>query len=360
MAVPLTLGRLRRMAVAATLREAPTIGRAVRALGFVQADPIRAPARAQDLILRHRVPGYRAGDLERRFPRLRLEEDFLYAYGIVPHDIWRLLHPRHDPDGADGRHAPSGLAADVLAFVREQGVAHPRDLEARFGRERALNGWGSWSKATTRALQQLQYFGLLRVARRQDGIRIYAPAPPHAAALTPEQRTARLLRLVVGILAPLPERSLAATAGLLRRGAPDLADVAATLRALLASGELASGEAEGERYLWPAGLRAPEAARELRFLAPFDPLVWDRRRFGMLWGWEYRFEAYTPPEQRRLGYYAMPMLWGDTAIGWVNVAQTGHRLQVEPGFAGKPQRDPGFRRAFDAELARLEDFLSAQ
>src|SRR6185312_10873964 len=163
MPAPLTPSRLRRMALAATLREASTLGGAVRTLGFVQADPIRAPARAQDLILRHRVPGYRAGDLERQFPRLRLEEDFLYAYGIMPRDTWRLLHPRHDPDGAEGRHLPEGLAADVLAFVRERAVVHPRELEARFGRERALNGWGSWSKATTRALQQLHYYGLLRV-----------------------------------------------------------------------------------------------------------------------------------------------------------------------------------------------------
>jgi hypothetical protein len=68
---------------------------AVRRLGFVQADPIRAPARAQDLILRHRVKVYRAGDLERRYPSLDLEEDVLYAYGFLPRPVWRLLHPRN-------------------------------------------------------------------------------------------------------------------------------------------------------------------------------------------------------------------------------------------------------------------------
>ena len=74
------------------------LGRAIATLGFVQADPIRAPARAQDLILRHRVAGYRVGDLERRFSRLGLEEDFLYAYGFMPRGIARLLHPRHDAE----------------------------------------------------------------------------------------------------------------------------------------------------------------------------------------------------------------------------------------------------------------------
>lgn len=54
---------------------------------------------------------------------------------------------------------------------------------------------------------------------------------------------------------------------------------------------------------------------QVNFLAPFDPLVWDRRRFEHLWGWSYRFEAYTPPAKRVRGYYAMPLLWGERVIG---------------------------------------------
>ena len=57
---------------------------------------------------------------------------------------------------------------------------------------------------------------------------------------------------------------------------------------------------------------------------PFDPVVWDRRRFELLWAWGYRFEAYTPLSKRRLGYYALPLLWGDRVIGWgkYSVART--------------------------------------
>ena len=60
----MTLDDLRRSAVAQSLFTPTTLQRALDALGFVQADPIRAPARAQDLTLRHRVTGYRAGDRE--------------------------------------------------------------------------------------------------------------------------------------------------------------------------------------------------------------------------------------------------------------------------------------------------------
>ena len=63
-------------------------------MGFVQADPIRAPARAQDLILRHRVKNYRAGDLERRYRELGIEEDFFINYGFVTREVQALMHPQ--------------------------------------------------------------------------------------------------------------------------------------------------------------------------------------------------------------------------------------------------------------------------
>ncbi len=92
--MPLTLDHLRRYAIARSLFKPTTLGKAISKLGFVQADPIRAPARAQDLTLRHRVTDYRAGDLERRYPKLPLEEDFFVNYGYVPRALHELMHPR--------------------------------------------------------------------------------------------------------------------------------------------------------------------------------------------------------------------------------------------------------------------------
>src|ERR1051325_7942534 len=92
-----TRDELRSHAISQSLFLPTTLKTAVRRLGFVQADPIRSPARAQDLILRHRVKGYRAGDLERRYASLDIEEDFLYAYGFMHRSLWRLLHPRRTP-----------------------------------------------------------------------------------------------------------------------------------------------------------------------------------------------------------------------------------------------------------------------
>src|SRR5262245_57582575 len=92
-----SVDHLRRYAVARSLFAPTTLQRAIDRLGFVQADPIRAPARAQDLTLRHRVSGYRAGDLERLYATLDVHEDFFVNYGFVPSEASSLMHPRSGP-----------------------------------------------------------------------------------------------------------------------------------------------------------------------------------------------------------------------------------------------------------------------
>ena len=92
--MPMTLDDLRRFTVARNFPRATTLINALQEIGFVQADPIRAPARAQDLILRHRVEEYRAGELERRYATLEVEEDFFVNYGYVTRALQSLMHPR--------------------------------------------------------------------------------------------------------------------------------------------------------------------------------------------------------------------------------------------------------------------------
>jgi len=351
--VAAAIERLRAHAIGHSLFEPTDLQAAVDRLGFVQADPIRAPARAQDLILRHRVAAYRIGDLERRFNRLAVEEDYLYAYGFLARRVWRLLHPR-------AALPLSSLERRVLDAVRELGVVHPRALEARFGRRRVTNAWGGLSKATTHALDHLHHRGHLRVARRDRGIRLYEAVAERAAGPSPAgERLRGLILAVADVLAPVAERTLQAIAARLRRSiarAPDHRDI---IRALRASGELASCAADGVVYLWPASAgEAAPAPRQVRFLAPFDPVVWDRQRFEHLFGWSYRFEAYTPPARRVRGYYAMPLLWRDRVVGWANASAADGSLGVEIGFAGGRPRERDFGREVDAEIARLEAQLS--
>lgn len=345
-----TLQSLRARAIAQTLFTPATLKKAADRLGFIQADPIRSPARAQDLILRLRVKNYRVGDLERLYASLDIEEDYLYAYGFVHRRVWQILHPR-------GSSRLSDLERKVLDAVRRDGETHPAALEAHFGRARVINDWGGYSKATTRALEALHYRGLLRIARREDGIRVYAPAEISIGLLAPEERMRRLVLAMVDILAPVPIRTLHANIARYR----SLANPRAALHDLLREGVLRRDTVDGLDYIEPPERRLPrELPPVVRFMAPFDPVVWDRLRFEHLWGWPYRFEAYTPAARRVRGYYAMPLLWRDDVIGWANANVVGGELQVDVGFAKKRPADREFLQALDDEIARLDAFLTVR
>ena len=304
--------------------------------------------------MRHRVTGYRAGDIEARYPALKLEEDFLYAYGYMPRSTWGLLHLRLDAEltAAEER---------VLEIVSKHKQVHPRELEAYLGREREVNAWGGYSKTTTRILERLHYRGLLRVARRESGIRLYETTRRQQhEALEPGERLRKLVLLIARILAPLSDRSLRATLRHLGHAAPGLEGRLSAVTTLIGTGDLAAAAFKGVRYVWPAGRvirrKAPDT---VRFLAPFDPLVWDRQRFEHLWGWAYRFEAYTPPAKRKLGYYAMPLLWRDDVIGWVNIANSKGNLSVQSGFAKPKPTEPAFPMAFEEEVEKFRCFLDS-
>jgi uncharacterized protein len=215
-------------------------------------------------------------------------------------------------------------------------------------------------------LDDMHYRGLLRIAGRASGVRTYAAAvpiakaelaidtpaanaPAQAPALVPHSNPAQTMDALVDVIV------------LLRGGAPqwDALRPAALARA---KQRLASGVVAGTVWYWPQG-ETPGAKRyapnnTVRLLAPFDPVVWDRRRFELLWGWPYRFEAYTPAPKRVRGYYALPMLWREQVIGWGNVAFAGGALTTDLGYvAGKPPRDAAFKLALADELERMRVFL---
>src|SRR4029450_8394679 len=212
----ITLDDLRRFAVARSLFKPTTLKRALERLGFVQADPIRAPARAQDLILRHRVKNYHAGDLERLYPRLGIEEDFFVVYGFLTRPIQALMHPRANAGvPAEGSNAwPAARekrARLLLEFVRAHGAVHPREVDSYFSHGTVKNYWGGSSNATTHLLAAMHYRGMLRVVRREKGIRIYTVHEHGTSPTNAAERQARidaLVDVVVRIYGPLPGPSL--------------------------------------------------------------------------------------------------------------------------------------------------------
>ncbi|HYG58699.1 MAG TPA: crosslink repair DNA glycosylase YcaQ family protein [Symbiobacteriaceae bacterium] len=351
-----TVAGLRRQAIVRSLFPPTDLPTAIDRLGFVQADPMCAPARAQDLILRHRVHGYRAGDLERQYPGLNVTENLFHLYGFMPARVVGLLYPRVGKFRVETEHP--GLAEQVLAFVRENGLADARAVDAHFGAPRTRGHWGSGAKATTMALEMLQYRGLLRVARRQGNTRYFEAIPPHEQEHDARERVRQLVMVQVGLHAPITLPNLKQIVRWFLWGLPDVPGGQTVVEDLVRSGELVREKVDGVTYVWPAGERAEgEVSERVRLLAPFDPVVWDRDRFEHLWGWPYRLEAYTPAEKRNFGRYALPMLWADRVIGWANLAWKKGHLEADFGFVEGRPADPAFDRELEAELARLTTFL---
>jgi hypothetical protein len=204
---------------------------------------------------------------------------------------------------------------------------------------------------------------MLRVTRREAGIRIYSLHQHGAEPLDEAERRARLDALVdtaVRIYAPLPRACLMYLVGRLRYAVPQWrGELKGAL--LRAKERLAQTRVDGVDWYWPAEENPARCERPeaVRLLTPFDPVVWDRDRFELLWGWVYRFEAYTPAPKRKLGYYALPLLWRDRVIGWANVSVKNGQLQPEFGYVGShPPPERAFGRELEAELDRMREFLT--
>jgi len=367
--MPLTLDTLRRHAVGRSLFAPTHLQDAIARFGFVQADPIRAPARAQDLTLRHRVEGYCAGDLERLYEKLDIEEDYFLVYGFVPRTIQALMHPRSIGGRAAFYRRPwpparRSRAQLLLEFVRERGTVHPREVDAHFSHGKVTNYWGGSSNATTHLLDAMHYRGMLRVVRREQGIRLYAvrehgPEPANDAER--QMRIDALVDVMVRLYGPLTGTVLSRLVRRLRFAAPQWhRELGGALQR--ARHRLAHQRIDGVEWYWspdedPARFEPPA---EVRLLTPFDPIVWDRDRFELLWNWIYRFEAYTPAAKRKLGYYALPLLWRDRVIGWSNLSMVAGRLKSQIGYVASAPRDRLFRRELDAELERMRTFLGLE
>jgi len=364
----ITRDDLRGFAVARSLFKPTTLKRALDRLGFVQADPIRAPARAQDLILRHRVKDYHAGDLERLYPKLGVEEDFFVVYGFLTKRIQALMHPRASAGVSAESSGPWPVAREkrarlLLDFVQARGAVHPREVDSHFSHGTVRNYWGGSSNATTHLLEAMQYRGMLRVVRREGGVRIYAAQANGDEPANAGERLTRIDALVdvaVRLYAPSPGPCLSDLVRRLRFAVPQWRSELKNAFQRVKQ-RLSHARVDGVDWYWP-GEEDPacfNSPSTVHFLTPFDPVVWDRDRFELLWGWQYRFEAYTPAPKRKLGYYAMPLLWRDHVIGWANLSVENGRLKSQFGYVeSRAPRDRSFKCELEAELDRMRFFLS--
>jgi uncharacterized protein YcaQ len=239
-------------------------------------------------------------------------------------------------------------------------------VHTHFDHGSAQSGFGGVSNASTQLLDAMHVRGMLRVARRESGIRLYeaqVTLDEHTETNHEPAAMDALVDVIVNHYAPLPAASLGQLISLLLRGVPQWKGQKATMLAR-AQNRLASAEVGGTRWFWPSNENPLSAkhrvSEQVRLLAPFDPIVWDRRRFEIFWNWAYRFEAYTPAPKRVRGYYALPLLWGEQVIGWANISVQNSKMQSDVGYAVKRPDSKVFKAQLAAELERMALFLSPQ
>ena len=374
----------------------------VARLGSLQFDPLEVAGRNHDLVLLARIAAYRrAWTDDLLYGKRALYETYNKMLSLVPaaelpyyRITWDHVRAEHERGPFD-EHAP--LVEELLTRIRDGGPLSSTDIEPRA----AIDWYWRPTNQVRALLEALGEAGIIAIARREGNRRVYDLTerlfPAGLLAQRPPEREQRLHKLrsryqANGLLGATGEYSLWAgcaqntahrhelRAELEARG--DLVAVAVDgLRGLryipapslplldLAEAEIADEEGiavEGAlARSWAVGRpggRDPGVA----FLAPLDPLAWDRDLLLRLYGFDYRWEVYVPVHKRRWGYYVLPLLYGDRIVGRIEprIDRKAGALRVldiwwEEGFDPLDEAHAGFVDALAEALRAHAAFADA-
>ncbi|WP_290655575.1 crosslink repair DNA glycosylase YcaQ family protein [Kocuria sp.] len=389
----LTLAQARRVAIAAQGLDRPRpetvtmrhVTSTVERIGLLQIDSVNVLVRAHLLPLLARLGPYDTGLLDAatsRAPR-RLMETWAHEASYVPAAAFPLLTwnrrrwSHMDADAFEAQHP--GLLDLVRGIVADHGPLTSREVgafvETRHAR-RADEGWGwRWSAAKT-ALEILFDAGELSPARRNSQFervydlteRVLPPRLRSQAPPAPDDAARELVRISARAHGIGTVRCFADYFRLgqrvTRRAIDELVD----------SGELLPVTVTGwDRPTWlHASARIPRRTTARALLAPFDPLVFERRRLLELFGMHYRIGIYTPAHLRTHGYYVLPFLLGEHLVARVDLKHDRDRgvLRVRSAFAEEAGPDAAsaatwpsradVTRELAAELTIMAEWLGAQ
>jgi uncharacterized protein YcaQ len=207
----------------------------------------------------------------------------------------------------------------VLARLRTQGALTIRDIDDDVLIEKD-HEWGS-RKPSKHALQVAFYRGLVTVSERSGMLKTYDLMTRHFGLdrLPPAASESEILDyLLERALASQGVVSLDSVCYLDARRKPAMRR---RIETRVRRGELLpvalEEAAKQEHWAKPATLGeridAPPDDRA-HILSPFDPLMRERKRTQLFFGYEHRFEAYVPKEKRVFGYFAQPVLVGDQIV----------------------------------------------
>jgi uncharacterized protein YcaQ len=345
-------------------------------LGSLQFDPIDVAGRNHDLVLLARIAGYRREWTDALLYRdRRLYETYNKGLSLVPTaelPYYRITWDRsrtHNEGSVFREHG--ALVEELLDRIRTTGPMSATDVEPRA----AIDWYWRPTNQVRAILEGLAHAGVLGLTRRDGNRRVYDLVerlfPAELLALRPatdEQWRHKLLSRfrAHGLLGAGGQAEVFLGTG------PTAADRIAQRRRLLDDGLIVPVVVEGvkgERFVIESdlplldqaneelerGLPAGDQPRGVAFLAPLDPLVWDRQLLKPLFGFDYIWEVYVPAARRRWGYYVLPIWYGDRFVGRIEprIDRREQTLRVlglwwEDGF--DPLAEDGFVDAFASAL----------
>lgn len=325
----LTAEQARRIAAAVPFTSVGDARAALHALGALQLDPMSRVERAHRLTTLTRMPTPRAGSVATpatlddtlwRTGEAQLFEGFVHALCLLPIDYWPLWRKRH----AVRAHRFEQDAELLEEWARVRELVAASDAGLTLGElELAESRTTGWNYSRTKvAVERAVSAGWLIVSERRAGVRVFdlperrIPKSLFEAELSPDEIDDLLVTKALRVLGIGTLRELARLFQVPRMRAE------AALGRLVAAGAAVPVAVEGWDAAWvaPESLAVAEApVKSLRWLGPFDNLMWDRDRIHRIFGLEYRLEAYVPKALRVHGPYALVALVGDRMVGQIDL-----------------------------------------
>jgi uncharacterized protein len=356
----------------------------VERFGSLQFDPLQVPgARNHDLVLHARIARYRTSLCEELlYPNVASERRLFEAYNkslnLLPtselpwHQFaWKRAAKRHAGELLRKHRA---LAARMVARIEAEGPLAPNAFDGSEGKRTVEGYWGAPISLTRHVLDALFMTGRVGIARRNGNRRTYDlverlfDGSLLGKRVTEDESVAHRLMTRHRAVGLMGERG----ATELVNGLGTASDRKRQLAALVARGALIEAKVEGlrgTRHVIAAEMGLAQQSVDssmnghVAFLAPLDPLMWDRELVRDLFGFDYKWEVYTPLEDRKHGYYTLPILFGDRMVGRIEpvMDRKNKTLRIvnawwERGF--DPNED-GFGSALREALETFKTFVGA-
>jgi uncharacterized protein YcaQ len=344
---------------------------AVEHLGYVQIDTINVVERCHHQILYTRIPSYRREHLRQaQSVDKTVFEYWTHALSYVPARDLRFFTRamKNDTHTIASRFyagVTRGELQKVLGRVKRSGALTIRDIDDDDLREKD-HEWAS-RKPSKRALQLAFYRGVLTISQREGMLKTYELTTRHFGIDKLPKAAPESERMAYLLDRALRAQGVVSLDSICHLDAPSKAAIRKEVGKRMHRKALVPVAIEGSRHehwVAPELLDAalPPVDDIVHILNPFDPLVIQRKRLNLIFGYDHRFEAYVPKEKRVYGYFSQPVLVGDEIVAVLDLKtdrEKGKLLMQKWTWLKKGGRAE-LKKRIEAELDRFEAFQLAR